>query len=241
MRRYLASTILLAFVTPAAADPRPMAPAAKTELDRGLERYGAHDYATAIAAFDAGYAVDPHPDFLYAKAQAQRLGGDCRGAIATYTGFLNTNPPAKEADLARGNVARCETILAASRPPPEEVQPVVVPPHHEEPVDRPAWYADRPGLVLAGGGVVLLGLAAAFAVRASSAADDATNAGVLADWANAHDAWQTDRVVAGIAAGVGAALLIGAGYRFWSVSRDRPRVVAVPVAHGATLALEAEW
>jgi hypothetical protein len=51
----------------------------------------------------------------------------------------------------------------------------------------------------------------------------------------------TDRVVAGIETGVGAALLIGAGYRFWSVSRDRPRVVALPATHGATLALEGRW
>jgi len=241
MRRYLASTILLAFVTSAAGDPRPMAPAAKSELDRGLERFGAHDYATAIAAFDAGYAIDPHPDFLYAKAQAQRLGGDCRGAIATYSAFIETTPPAKEADLARGNIARCETLLAASRPPPTEPTGSAVPPRPEEPVDRPGWYTDRAGLILAGGGVVALGLAALFVTRASSAADDAANAGVLADWSNAHDAWQTDRVIAGIATGVGAALVIGAGYRFWSASRDQPRLVAQPAAHGATLSVEGSW
>jgi len=241
MRRYLTSTIILAFVTSAAADTRPMAPAAKTELDRGLERFAARDYATAIAAFDAGYAIDPHPDFLYAKAQAQRLGGDCRAAIANYNAFLATTPPESQQDLARGNIARCETLLAASHPAPEPPTTIVVPPHRDEPVDRPAWYSDRPGLVLAGSGVVALGVAVAFVLAAQSSADEAANATVLADWSNAHDAWVTDRIAAGIATGVGAALLVGAGYRFWSVGRDRPHIVAVPTAKGATFALEGRW
>src|SRR5204863_3154893 len=125
------------------AQPRPIEPAAKVQFDRGSERFGAHDYAAAIAAFDAGYAIDPHPDFLYAKAQAQRLGGDCRGALGTYRAFLETSPAAEEAQLARDNVAKCEHVLVASLPPDPVKPPMRID-------DGPAWWRDRAGVVLAG-------------------------------------------------------------------------------------------
>src|SRR5438046_3550488 len=123
MRLCLASAFIVLIATPVLADPRPMQPTAKAELDRGLERFAAHDYVTAIAAFDAGYAIDPHPDFLYAKAQAQRLGGDCRSAIDTYTAFLASAPPASESELAKGNIAKCQQLLAASHPVEPAVEP----------------------------------------------------------------------------------------------------------------------
>src|SRR5687767_9729546 len=72
----------------AAAQPAPMSEAARLYLERGLARFEAKDYAGAIADFDAGYQVEPHGDFLYARAQARRLSGDCRGAADDYRGFL---------------------------------------------------------------------------------------------------------------------------------------------------------
>jgi len=254
MRRYLVSTLLLCGI--ASADSRPIVETAKRELDRGLERFAAHDYATAIAAFDAGYAIDPHPDFLYAKAQAQRLGGDCRAALVSYRAFLSSNPPSTEAELARGNITKCEEVLAASAPTePVDVSPTVPvdvshvpppmtppPPHDAIDTTSPSgWWTDRTGWVLAGAGLVGLAVATVFVVQARNNADATASALTLDDWTSSHDAWQTDQVVAGIAAGVGAALVIGASIRFWSASRDR--VVTKPTAsgHGAVLLLEGSW
>jgi hypothetical protein len=253
MRHFLASSLALALATAAvAADPRtPMVPAAKAELDRGLAKFASHEYATAITAFDAGFAIDPHPDFLYAKAQAQRLGGDCRGALLTYQAFLATDPPATEAELARSNIHRCQEVLAASGPTvsPEPVKPlpeprraIVVETPEVPPPDGPAWWADRPGLLLAGGGLVALGVATAFAVQAKANADATATAGSLDDWIASRDAWQNDRVVAGIATGVGAALVIGAGVRFYSASRRAPVTArAQPTKSGAVLVVEGLW
>src|SRR5262249_52360184 len=254
MGRFLVSSIVVvAFAGSAAAEPRRMTSAAKAEFDRGLELFAAHDYAGTIAALDAGYAIAPPPDFLNTKAQAQRLGGDCRGALVTYNAFLATSPPPREAKVARDNVAKCEKLLAASTTSPEpepkpepNAEPLPTPRAPErdrvEPIEQPAWYSDRTGLILAGGGVLALGVATVFVFRAQASADDAQNASLLGEWTAAHSAWVADRIVVGVSAGVGAALLIGAGYRFWTANHV-DRVVARPTANGqgAVLSLEGRW
>lgn len=97
----------------ASADPA-MSPAAKAEFAKGNASLKQRDYVAAIAAFEAGYALDPNPAFLYVKAQAQRLGGDCRAAVGTYKAFLATNPPAKAVQFTQKNISACERILATS-------------------------------------------------------------------------------------------------------------------------------
>jgi len=109
-----------------------MAPAAKAELDRGLERFKAKDYAGAIAAFDAGYAIDAKPEFLYVKAQAQRMSGDCRKAIETYLAYLATHPPEDKVEYANANIERCERQLAAAPGPGDASEP-----SESEPAEQP--------------------------------------------------------------------------------------------------------
>ena len=259
MRRCLASSLVLALACEvAAAQPRPMTAAAKAELDRGRAKYAAHDYAAAITAYDAGYAIDPHPDFMYAKAQAQRLGGDCRGAITSYNAFLSSSPPQSEADLAKQNIAKCEALLAASSPqgpveppvtkpaePPVETKPAeppVAPPvvPHD---DGSPWWHDTLGLSLATGSLISFGVSIGFTIQARSESDDLANANNLADWLNTHDAWDRDRIVAGVTAGAGAVLAGLAIWRF-ATHNDAPSKVTAHVGHtrGATLVgVEARW
>ena len=222
-----------------------MKPAAKIYEDQGKQKMLQHDYAEAIAAFDAGYAIDPHPKFLYDKAQAQRLGGDCRKAIITYQAYLATEPTKEYADLAHANVAKCEQVLAASNPKPEtgsgaqpsddgvKVSTTTPPPPHERPVvDSEPWWHDNAGLALAGSGVVVFGISAFAAWRANVNADLATNANTIDDWTSAYNDWNTDRIIAGVAAAAGAALIVGSGIRFvYASQRDHVTTAAVP-GHG---------
>lgn len=252
MRRFLSSiALVVGLVGPARAQPRPLNEVAKAEMDRGLERLAARDFAAAITAFDAGYAIDPDPRFLYDKAQAQRLGGDCRSALDSYKAFLASDPPKAQAEVAQLNITRCEQVIAASHTTPIEV----VEPKHEQvetvepprPVDVPKpppsqpWWRDNVGLGLLGTGMISVGVSIGFVLSARASADETATESNLQDWLSSRDAWQRDQIVAGITAGVGAALLLGAGFRFWSASGDHVVVTPAPAPGGAVMMLGGRW
>src|ERR1051326_6795982 len=116
--------VIFAIVVAAAsvhADPAMMSGEARAHFDRGRELYDAGSYADAIAELSAGRELDPHPDFLYALAQAYRKLGDCAHAVAHYNAFLATHPPDAEAARVRANIARCPVIApTVTTPPPSE-------------------------------------------------------------------------------------------------------------------------
>src|SRR5688572_3056011 len=86
----LALAVVLVVARPAAADPvRGMKPEAKKHFDAGLAAYADKDYQRAADELAAGHAVDPHPDFLFPWAQAERLSGDCAAAVPLYRKVLD--------------------------------------------------------------------------------------------------------------------------------------------------------
>src|SRR5580693_5254089 len=105
-----------------------LASPAQTLLERGLRSYAVGHYPEAIASFQRGYEMEPRPEFLYALAQAQRMNGDCRGAVASYRAFLRTSPAERAAAPARQNLARCEELLASIAP--ETVAPALTAPQN---------------------------------------------------------------------------------------------------------------
>jgi hypothetical protein len=244
--------VVLSTAGVAAAEGPTMAPAAKAQLDRGLERFKAKDYAASIAAFDAGYAIDPKPEFLYVKAQAQRLGGDCRTAIATYRAYLATHPPHDKVEYAAANIDRCEKQIAAEPAPavqPEEPAPQPSPAPPAAPPESPplvpsdaaprSRWSDRTAWAIAGGGAVAIGVGAAFALLARGAANDATNAEDLFEWEAAHDTWARDRRVAQVATVVGLGLGVVAAVRFATAPAAGARVA---VSHGGGMVMvEGRW
>jgi tetratricopeptide (TPR) repeat protein len=245
MRCFLISALLLVSANAANAD-RKISDAAKLELERGEARYRQKDYAGAITAFDAGYALDPQPIFLYDKAQAQRLAGDCTSAIETYQAFLATKPPEQEAVRARKNIASCEATL----PPPVEQEPAVASEPapvqaQPEPIaavvqrEQRAWWSDGVGMTLVTTGVIGLGVGAGFAVAASSAAHDTANAFDTGEWSDAHDRWSRNRLVAGIALGAGATLLVTGVLRL--SLRDRGVAVTPAGNDGAMVSFGGAW
>jgi tetratricopeptide (TPR) repeat protein len=248
MRCFLISTLLLVASTQAWAD-RKISPAAAVELERGEKKFRDKDYAAAIAAFDAGYALDPQPIFLYDKAQAQRLSGDCRGAIESYKAFLATSPPANEASRARKNIENCEAVLPPLAPEPivaEQPEPVTRaaaadrrPPLQAVITEEKAWWHDRVGLTLVTTGVVALGVGAGFAIAARQAAADTALARDVDEWSDHRATWHRDRIIAGVAAGAGAALVTLAAIRF--STHDRTVRVAATSSGGAVFAVGGAW
>ena len=153
-----------------------MHPAAQALYDRALKKFETHDYAAAIGDLEEGFALDPRREFLFAEAQAKRLGGDCRGAVVLYQRFLTTRPPALQIDATQIALARCAQELA------RKPEVVIVAPPPALPPPRPApprWSRDPWGLALTGAGVAALGVGLGYFVAATSARSDAGNAHTL--------------------------------------------------------------
>jgi hypothetical protein len=125
---WLLTWILLAGVatppaTARAAQPAGAAPAealpseqARDLFRQGRARYDVGDYPAAVQLFERAYQLAPVPDLLFGIAQAHRLHGDCRRALAVYRTFLRKSHETEKLHLARDHEARlaqqCETPLA---------------------------------------------------------------------------------------------------------------------------------
>jgi tetratricopeptide (TPR) repeat protein len=167
-----------------------MRPEAAALYTRGLERFATRDYAAAIADLEAGYAIDPRREFLFAEGQAKRLAGDCKGAVALYQRFLATNPSAVQANATQMALGRCAQHLADH---PEVV--VVQPPRQPPPPPPPPilWWRDPVGLGLTGAGVVGIGVGVGFMVASTAARHDAERAPAYDPydqrWSTAESRW----------------------------------------------------
>jgi tetratricopeptide (TPR) repeat protein len=214
---------------PATTEPGvegPMQPEAAALYTRGLARFPARDYAGAIADLEAGYAIDPRREFLFAEGQAKRLAGDCKGAVALYQRFLATNPTAVQANATQMALGRCAQHLAEH---PEVVvvqQPRPLPP---PPPPPPKWWRDPVGIGFASAGVVGLGVGTGFIVAAYSARHDAESAPSYDPydqrWSRAESRWQVG--VGTLALGT---VLTAVGVARFVVVRRRALESAPPIA-----------
>jgi hypothetical protein len=207
-----------------------MRPETQARYARGLERFGARDYAGAIADFEAGYAIEPRREFLFAEGQAKRLAGDCKGAVALYQRFLATTPSPVQANATQIALGRCAQHLA------DHPDIVVVEPPKPLPPPPPAplkWWLDPVGLAASGAGVVALGVGGGFVAAAYSARSDAQSATTLAEADERWSAATSRRAVGVVALGAGSILVAAGVYRFVTLKRaaDR-RDVVVSVTPG---------
>jgi len=201
---------------------------------RGLERFGAHDYAGATADFEAGFALEPRREFLFAEAQAKRLAGDCPGAVVLYQRFLATTPAPVQANAAQIALGRCAQHLAEH---PKVVVVAPPPPPRAPPPPPPRWWRDPLGIGLGAGALVGLGIGAGFAVAANGARDDAHAATSLAEYDRHWSTAESRRAIAIGSLSVGVALGVGAATRFAAVRRraraQEAAITAVTVSIGA--------
>lgn len=190
-----------------------------------LIREGRHLEAAEV--FERLYQETSDPALLFAKATALRRGGDCRSAIEALERFIATEPPEPDVAAAQEVIDVCTEILEDDEPlpPPPPVLPATtVEPEPRTDVEGPAprpWTRDvaggvllGSGLVVAVGGVVLLGLGAA---RTQDREESE------AGFERREQSVRTLSAVGGSMVAAGAALLIGSIVRYAVVARRSER------------------
>jgi len=232
--------LLIALASPAFAD------GAADHIAAGKRAFTEQRYAEAAAEFRAAYDLQPDPKLLYSIAQAQRLAGDCAGAIASYEAFIATKTDAKLSDFSKENIARCKEQLAKEPPPPapppveKPIEPATPLPPVEKPiapampapVEQPPggapWYRDYVGDALLGTGAaaIVVGSVVWLGGRsAASAANDATDYATFVAKRDAASSAVTKQAV-GIGVGLaGVALAIG-GIVHFTIAGGRGEVHA---------------
>lgn len=207
--------VLLTMLAPSRAEIRDM-------VTRAEAAYRAKEWDTASRGFADAYAIDPKPDYLFARAQAERFAGRCNVAIVLWDKYLavQTSPDAiREAKTMR---SYCETAPATTHTPttPRSTTPDT----DRAPAPKPTapWYRDPAGgvLVAIGGvstviGASLLGLALSRDRKASSAD---TEGGYVGE----KDSARTPHRAGIVVLSVGGALLV-AGVVRWAIVASRAR------------------
>jgi len=225
--------LLITLVSPAFAD------GAADHVAAGKRAFADQRYAEAAAEFRAAYDLQADPKLLYSIAQAQRMAGDCTGAIASYEAFIATKSDPKLSEFSKENIARCKELLAkepppsppiekpAEPPPPpppveKPIEPAMPPPVERPPVATAPWYRDYVGDALLGGGAaaIVVGSVVWLGGRsAASAANDATDYATFVAKRDAAASAVTKQAV-GIGVGIaGVALAIGGVVHFTVAGR----------------------
>ncbi|MBI4510337.1 MAG: hypothetical protein HY698_11940 [Deltaproteobacteria bacterium] len=212
-------------------------------LTRGLSHYEARDYEAAIDEFRRGHAFVPRLDLLFAWAQAERLSGDCPSAVVLYRKFIESNPPAKQAEAAQKNMARCEAALATrpeelpdalrpsavSAPPPEPTpEPTARPASEPLPKEAHGRSVDKVGIGLLATGLAGMGTGLVFLVTSSKEATHAQERDRYDEYEGGFERARQRRLVAITALALGTALVAGGT---WHLALSEQRALAaVPLA-----------
>lgn len=222
MRAWSAWVLLALLSGPASAEDDAKAKA-KARIAAGTRLYNIQQYDQAAAEYEQAYLLDPEPEYLYAIAQAQRLGGDCVKALRSYNAYLRTNPA--DDSKARANIARCEQDLKDHPPAPDSLTivpgPVVLPPSAPLPppppqapprmVSRP-WTRDWIGHALVGGGVAIAATGAVLYLDGRSAIADHNAAATYDQFSAMHaavDAARTRQLIGVTALAAGGGVILG--------------------------------
>jgi tetratricopeptide (TPR) repeat protein len=193
-------------------------------VERAEEAFEAGRYEDAADAFGEAFAADPDPKFVYAQAQAERLGGDCARAIELYDRFLALDPEPGPAEDARTNRERCRQDLERTSPPPAPDPPpprpkVVTLVHDDAPPAPRPWHRDPLGGALVGSGLFVAALGTGLLVGGVTIDRSAADAAVEGDFERDRDRGLAMHR-AGIAlTAIGAAIVVGGVVRWIVVAR----------------------
>ena len=209
---------------------------AKVLWREGTARYNIERFDEAITLFEQAYEVFPFPNVLFNLAQAHRQAKRYEKALFYFHAYLREAPDVE--DLIRELDPLVAAQKSSDEKPPEGVQPppgerprelatgepgprlaraAAVPapaPTGTSPIPdshREAWYADRWGWAIAGGGLAVTGLGVGFLVNAASLADQADKEIDQDRRANLREdsrTWRTVGLVLAAAGGGGLVLAV---------------------------------
>ncbi len=215
-----------------APESAPMLPEARAHFEEGLRLYGDHSFPAAIQEFEAGFALDPRREFLFAEAQAYRLAGDCARALPLYERFLGSGPSALHADATRLALERCArqapAVVPAPAAAPQASAPIVATP---APRTERAWWRDPWALSALGAGAIAAGVGSGFVIAAYRARDqaNASSTTLHADYDRLWSAAEQRRAIGVVSLSAGAALAIAGAIRL-GVLRHRESAARPPRA-----------
>jgi len=109
--RIVAALLVLVLVSPGAAFAGD-APSARVHYKRGRDHVNFGEYEAAIKEFQAGYAIEPQPLFLFNIAECFRAAGRDEQAVDYYNRYLEARPEAPD----RAEVRRWIVKLSKRRP-----------------------------------------------------------------------------------------------------------------------------
>jgi tetratricopeptide (TPR) repeat protein len=238
MRALIVLAIVVAPVVALAQPSSDIKARAKVHVSAGLAAQQDGRYDEAIAEYQAGYALVPHPEILFNLAQAHRLKGDAPRALAYYRRYLAIDPRGRVAPDAERWVRELEPVvgddevdLARDAGAAADDDVATQPPKRA----RPGRTLRIAGLATAAAGGISLAAGIKFGLDARDISDElSANDG---PWTDALLARQADGRSAEtrmfIFTGVGAAAVIG-GVAMYVVGS---RATVAPVAGDGVVGL----
>ena len=189
-------------------------------VERAEAAYKLEQWDTASRAFADAYAVDPNPDYLFARAQAERFSGRCNVSVKLWDQYIAVETSAESLKEAREFRRFCEPLVAAATAPPTASASATA-----DDAAHPrsnAWYRDPSGGVLVATGGVSMVIGASVLGLALSRDRKAASADTEGSYVTRKDGVRPAHQ-AGIAVlSVGSALLV-AGVIRWAVVASRAR------------------
>lgn len=176
---------------------------AQVHIDAATTLFDEGKAAEAIVHLKDAFALDPRPEILYALGQAHAALGQCANARTFYTRYADASP--RDAMLARDAANACKDAPpVVVKPPPIEPPPPAPPRVHRR------WHGDTLGLVIAGAGLVVMGVGGFELSASRSAHDDAAAAATYDDFLAHLDESKSKRTLSlGLFAVGGTVVLTG--------------------------------
>jgi len=224
--------------------------AGKRAFAEGQALYARGDYGAAGARFEAAYAADPDPAYIFNAGQAYRLRAaeraatqrsDCAAAMKAYREFLRAMPSSfdrAEVDRYVADMKACagELVVASTDKPVDTPidRPIdrAVEPPPSEPHPSDIRYGTSPlriGSYLVGGiGLVGIGLGTHYALEGRRLADERDRSTSGSERARLDDEGHAANVKMAVAMSIGGAAVI-TGVVMW-IKGGRPRESRISVA-----------
>lgn len=211
---------------------------ARALSERARAAHARGDFARAIVAYRAAYAIAPSPGLLFNLGQAYRLAGDCAAAASYYRRYLAADGEPAARSLAATQLARVEVCVAAARPVAAPVAVRAVAPAGGRGLRRA-------GLGLAGGGGVLVLASAALAFDAHRAAAEVSRGYASgAAWPSLAAADARGRRSSALATGAvitGALAISAGGTLYWLGRRARGTPIVTGSVGARAARMELTW